>query len=258
MRERIGQTSSGSVPWVARPPLEEPFLDVCSKVCFASRMSGRPLSRGLPGVRAARGFHRFLVGGRQVVFTRLPVQDDGRPGQGQRAFRGGWALRTGGAADSAGQQLHAERDTPVRKKTPPLPPGKGSLAGGGILVTGIATSDARIRSLSYMAPFLATAPAASELPAQQAMPIAGTMANLRVRIGTAPGQGNSYVLTIRKNGIGTGLACRIEGDGRADTSCLDNAHTVAFAAGDFLTLQVSPGGSPRRWHAARWEATLTP
>ena len=135
--------------------------------------------------------------------------------------------------------------------------GEGRLAGEDILVTGIATSNAPIRSLSYMAPFLATAPGASELPAQQAVPIAGTMANLSVRIGTAPGQGNSYVLTIRKNGIGTGLACRIEGDGRANTSCLDNAHTVAFAAGDFLTLQVSPGGSPRRWHAARWEATLT-
>ena len=136
--------------------------------------------------------------------------------------------------------------------------GEGILAGGDIFVTGIATSDAPIRSLSYMAPFLATAPTASELPAQQVVPIAGTMADLSVRIGTAPGQGSSYTLTIRKNGIGTGLTCRIEGDGSAGTSCLDSAHTVAFAAGDFLTVQVSPGGSPQRWHAARWDVTLTP
>jgi hypothetical protein len=136
--------------------------------------------------------------------------------------------------------------------------GEGSLIGEDILVTGIATSDAPTRSLSYMAPFLATTPTASELPAQQVVPIAGTIANLGVRIGTAPGQGNSYTLTIRKNGIGTGLTCRIEGDGSAGTSCLDDAHAVAFAAGDFLSLQVSPGGGPRRWHAARWEATLTP
>lgn len=136
--------------------------------------------------------------------------------------------------------------------------GEGSLAGEDILVTGIATSDAPTRSLSYMGPFLAATPTPSEIPAQQVMPIAGTMANLGVRIGTVPGQGNSYTLTIRKNGIGTGLTCRIEGDRSADTSCLDNAHTVAFAAGDFLTLQVSPGSSPQRWHAARWEVTLTP
>ncbi len=135
---------------------------------------------------------------------------------------------------------------------------EASLAGADILVTGIATSGAPTRSLSYMGPFLAAAPTASESPAQQAMPVAGTIANLGVRIGTAPGQGNSYTLTIRKNGIGTGLTCRIEDDGSADTSCLDDAHTVAFAAGDFLTLQVSPGSDPQRWHAARWEVTLTP
>jgi hypothetical protein len=136
--------------------------------------------------------------------------------------------------------------------------GEGSPPGGGVLVTGIATSGAPTRSLSYMAPFLATAPTVSEFPAQQVMPIAGTVADLGVRIGTAPGQGNSYLLTIRKNGIGTGLTCRIEGDGSADTSCLDNAHRVVFAAGDFLTLQVSPGSSPQRWRVARWEVTLTP
>ncbi len=136
--------------------------------------------------------------------------------------------------------------------------GEGSLAGAEILVTGIATSDAPTHSLSYMPPFLATAPTGSESPAQQVVPIAGTVANLGVRIGTAPGQGNSYTLTIRKNGIGTGLTCRIEGDGSAGTSCVDSAHTVAFAVGDFLTLQVSPGGSPQRWHAARWEVMLTP
>lgn len=135
---------------------------------------------------------------------------------------------------------------------------EGSLTGKAILVTGIGTSDAATRSLNYMAPFLATAPTASELPAQQLVPIAGTVADLSVKIGSAPGQGNSYTLTLRKNGIGTGLSCTIEGGESTDTSCLDDAHTVAFGAGDFLTLQVSPGGSPRRWHAARWEATLTP
>jgi hypothetical protein len=142
--------------------------------------------------------------------------------------------------------------------TPGAFAGEGSLGVGGILVTGIATSDAPTRSLSYVPPFLASAPTESESPAQQVVPIAGTMAGLRVKIGSAPGQGNSYTLTLRKNGIGTGLTCRIEGDGSADTSCLDNAHTAAFAAGDFLTLQVSPGGGPRRWHAARWEVTLAP
>ena len=122
--------------------------------------------------------------------------------------------------------------------------GEGSLTGEDILVTGIATSDAPTRSLSYMAPFLAIAPTASESPAQQLVPIAGTLASLKVKIGSAPGQGDSYTLTVRKNGIGTGLICRIEGDGSAETSCLDKAHAVAFAAGDFLSLQVSPAGRP--------------
>ena len=136
--------------------------------------------------------------------------------------------------------------------------GEASLTGENILVTGIATSDAPTRLLSYLPPFLAAAPTASESPAQQVMPIAGTIADLSVKIGSAPGQGNSYMLTIRKNGIGTGLTCRIEGDGSADTSCLDDAHEVTFAAGDLLSLQVSPGSGPERWHAARWGVTLTP
>lgn len=136
--------------------------------------------------------------------------------------------------------------------------GEASLTGEDILITGIATSDAPTRSLSYLPPFLAAAPTASESPARQVVPIAGTLAKLKVKVGSAPGQGNSYTLTIRKSGIGTSLTCRIEGDGSAETSCLDKAHTVAFAAGDFLSLQVSPTGGPRRWHAARWEATLTP
>jgi hypothetical protein len=136
--------------------------------------------------------------------------------------------------------------------------GEASLTGEDILVTGIATSDAPTRSLSYLPPFLAAVPTASESPAQQVVPIAGTLASLKVKIGSAPGQGNNYTLTIRKNGIGTSLSCRIEGEGSAETSCLDKAHTVAFAAGDFLSLQVLPAGGPQRWHAARWEATLTP
>jgi len=180
------------------------------------------------------------------------------PGKGNLRFAVAGRCRRGELRMPVVSSFTPDASDSREEGTPGAVAGDASLGAGGILITGIATSSAPTRSLSYMPPFLATTPTASELPAQQVMPMAGTVASLGVKIGTAPGHGNSYTLTIRKNGIGTGLACRIEGDGSADTSCLDSTHTVAFAAGDFLTLQVSPGDSPQRWHAARWEVTLTP
>jgi hypothetical protein len=180
------------------------------------------------------------------------------PGKGDVRFALAGRCRRGELRMSVVSSFTPDATAGWQEGEAPVTVTEGSLAGEDILVTGIATSDARTRSLSYVGPFLATTPAATELPAQRVMPIGGALAGLDVRIGTAPGQGNSYTLTIRKNGIGTGLTCTIEGDGSADTACLDDTHTVAFAAGDFLTLQVSPGSRPQGWHAARWKVTLTP
>jgi hypothetical protein len=81
-----------------------------------------------------------------------------------------------------------------------------------------------------------------------------------LKIDVAPGSGNSYTMTVRKNGVaGTpAISCKIEGTGSANTSCLDSTHSLSFAAGDLLSVQVVPHSNPEKWDGARWSATFTP
>jgi hypothetical protein len=138
------------------------------------------------------------------------------------------------------------------------PTGDQGPTGEGILVTGLTTRNASTSATSYLGPFLTSSPTSTESNVQQIMPIAGTIANLAVKIGTAPGSGsNSYTLTIRKNGAAgsPSLTCEIEG---SSTSCIDSTHTLSFAAGDLLSLQIVPASNPDSWDSAHWGVTLTP
>lgn len=128
------------------------------------------------------------------------------------------------------------------------------------LVAGMTTGDAPRSGTSYLGPFIGLAPTPTELSAQQPMPFAGEISNFGFKIDVPPGAGSSYTMTVRKNGAagGSAIACKIEGAGSGNTSCLDTAHSLSFAAGDLLSVQVVPKGSPVRWGGARWSATLTP
>jgi hypothetical protein len=116
-------------------------------------------------------------------------------------------------------------------------------------------SDASTSATNYLGPF-ANSLSATESSVQLTVPVAGTLANLNVKIGTAAGSGNSYTFTIRKNASSqAAMSCKIEGT--TPTAC-SSAGTAAFAAGDLLSLQVVPNSNPNNWGDAHWAVTLTP
>jgi hypothetical protein len=126
-----------------------------------------------------------------------------------------------------------------------------------MILAGLTTTNAASNSSdTFLGPFLTSASTATESSVLQAVPIAGTISNLAVDIGSAPGGGRSWTFTIRKNGTtDTAVTCPISGGG--GTSCTSSS-SVTFAAGDQLSLRVHPSSSaPGNWTSARWSVTLT-
>jgi len=82
---------------------------------------------------------------------------------------------------------------------------------------------------------------ATESDMQVIVPTSGTLSNLYVKASGAPGSGNSYELTVMKNGLPTGLQAIL-----ADSNTLasDTTHTVSVIAGDSLTIRAVPTSSP--------------
>ena len=108
---------------------------------------------------------------------------------------------------------------------------------------------------TYLGPYLTSASTFSESSVQMVMPVAGTISNLAVNIGTSPGSGRNWTLSIRKNSTTTSVSCKIEGS--SGKTCTSNA-SVSFAAGDLIDLEVNPSSaSPSNWGSLRWSVTLT-
>jgi hypothetical protein len=108
---------------------------------------------------------------------------------------------------------------------------------------------------SYLGPFQTGASNTNEGSVQMVMPVGGTISNLAVNIGTSPGSGRNWVLSIRKNGSTTAVTCKIEGS--SAKTCTSNA-SVTFAAGDLISLEADPSSaSPSSWSSLRWSVTLT-
>ena len=84
-------------------------------------------------------------------------------------------------------------------------------------------------------------PTKTETRADFIMPVAGQIGGLRVVLSAAPGAGNSYNFTVRKNVTNTSLGFTISG---TDTSGEDYANIVDFVAGDLLNIQITPTSSP--------------
>lgn len=70
---------------------------------------------------------------------------------------------------------------------------------------------------------------------------AGTLANLKVFISVAPGAGNSWTITARKNGASTTVTCTIA---NPNTTCSDTTHTAAFAVGDTINVLIVGTSAP--------------
>lgn len=91
---------------------------------------------------------------------------------------------------------------------------------------------------------------------EQPLPHAITLDNFRVKIATAPGATKNNVFTVYKNGVATALTVTING---TNTTGQDLTHSVSFAAGDLITLQMTPDATATLpgtvWWTARQDAT---
>jgi len=125
------------------------------------------------------------------------------------------------------------------------------MVGGG---TGTQTLSAGAESF---VPMLESLRALIEADVEQALPFAGTLSKLQVRIdGTAgpAGSGEFYSFVIRQNGVSTPVTCVIL---ETATSCADMANSVVFAAGDLIAVLVVPSASNPNARAMRWTAQFS-
>lgn len=135
----------------------------------------------------------------------------------------------------------------VRKDLSPATP-MAIIVGGGTGGTALATA-----ATDFVPMFDGTV-SATEGDVDQAMPVAGTLSDLRVRLDTAPGAGKSYAFTVRKNGADTSVTCTVS---EAATSCSDTTNTAIFFSGDLISIESVPTGTPTA-AAMRWTAKYTP
>jgi hypothetical protein len=82
---------------------------------------------------------------------------------------------------------------------------------------------------------------------------AGTVSKLQVKTTTAPGSGNSWFVTVNKNGASSGITCTING---AATTCSDLVHTSTFVAGDLFSIVVDPDSNPTATGSITWSVVF--
>jgi hypothetical protein len=105
----------------------------------------------------------------------------------------------------------------------------GSLLGGNYTNTGDG---------NFLSPFNPSA--GSEENTNLPVP-SGTASKLIVNVGAALGAGNSVTVTLRKNGVDTGISCTVA---EGEASCVDMVSLVDFADGDLMSIRYNETGSP--------------
>ena len=97
---------------------------------------------------------------------------------------------------------------------------------------------------------------ATEANVEATMPLAGTLSDFYVRVSQAPGTGNSWTFTVRKNGADeAALQCPISGS--SAVTCSDTAGTVSYAVGDRIAIRSDPDSGPNA-AIMHWTAQYTP
>ena len=76
---------------------------------------------------------------------------------------------------------------------------------------------------------------------QQLIATAGIIDNLFIELETAPGEGKSYIFTLRVNGAPSALTVTIS---NTDTTGNDIIHSVSVSAGDSICIEAAPSGTP--------------
>jgi hypothetical protein len=70
--------------------------------------------------------------------------------------------------------------------------------------------------------------------------VASTVRNLHVHFDAAV-SGGSYIFTVRKAGASTTVTCTAA---NGTSGCVDTTNSVAFAAGDLISIQIAQSGGP--------------
>src|SRR5262245_26312147 len=123
------------------------------------------------------------------------------------------------------------------------------IVGGGTGNTNLSSSATRF------VPMFSSNSNASEAAVNVAVPVAGTLSNLDVRLDGAAGASTPYTFNIRINGGDAGnAACTITG--ATATSCTDAVTSMAVAAGDLLSIRVVPSSNPTQ-RRMRWSAKFS-
>ena len=74
--------------------------------------------------------------------------------------------------------------------------------------------------------------------------MAGTLSNFFARINAPVAAPASFTVTVQRNGDLTGLSCVIQAPFLGGSSCLDTVNSVAFAAGDRISIGIASAGGP--------------
>lgn len=89
----------------------------------------------------------------------------------------------------------------------------------------------------------------NESLARVVFPVAMDLSRFHMEVDVAPGVGKSYTYTILKNGVATSLAVTIADNA---VSGEDTTHAVSFAAGDTVSIQSVPTGTPTAPNNEYW------
>lgn len=129
-------------------------------------------------------------------------------------------------------------DTPTNTPTPTSTPTAYSTS---VLIADTNDTNLATGATNYIGISGSDNPNATETKVDNTVGKAIAVENMYCFVHTAPGLGNSWLLTLRKNAGDTALTCTISG---TDTFCQDTTHLVAVAVGDLLSYSSVPTGPP--------------
>jgi hypothetical protein len=163
-----------------------------------------------------------------------------------------------GPAGPAGATGETGAQGPQGIPGPQGPAGPQGPQGPSATIIGGGTGSANLagNAIRYVPAFYSNVNA-SESAVSQVMAVGGEVSDLYVRLENGPGGTNYYTFTVRKNGSDSSLACTITGSA---TSCMDTdpAHSLAFDAGDLISVKSSPSSPTPTARPMRWTAKFAP
>jgi hypothetical protein len=125
-----------------------------------------------------------------------------------------------------------------------------SAIGGGTAIgqTGLPTTG----NVDYFLGMFLSGFSTTEATVQTPMPRAGTLSNFFVKLEVNAGS-NGLVFVFDKNGVATSITCVVT---TAATPCSDTTHSVAFVAGDLISVHGAKNGGSANAQPAHWTAQL--